>query len=80
MWTAPLVDRDQNVYVGTAAGHVYGFAPDGRRLWDASVGGIVASYPVLTADGTLVLGSSKGTLYAFHDTIQPAVLPSPSAR
>ena len=67
VWTAPLVDRAGNAYVGTAAGHVYGFAPDGARLWDADVGGIVASYPALTADGTLLIGSTNGTLYAFAD-------------
>ncbi len=81
IWTAPLVDTAQNVYVGTAAGHVYGFAPDGHRLWDAPVGGVIASYPALTADGTLVLGSTNGTLYAFRDapaaTAQAA--PAPTA-
>ncbi len=65
VWTAPLVDRDGGAYVGTAHGHVYGFGPDGSRLWDADVGGIVASYPALTADGTLLIGSTNGFLYAF---------------
>lgn len=67
VWTAPLVDAKGNTYFGTAAGHVYGFADDGRRLFDVDVGGIVASYPALSADGTLLLGSSNGTLYAFRD-------------
>ncbi len=67
VWTAPLVDGSGNAYVGTANGHVYGFGPDGHRLWDADVGGIVASYPALTAEGTLLLGSTNGTLYAFTD-------------
>ncbi len=81
VWTAPLVDTAQDVYVGTAAGHVYGFAPDGRRLWDAPVGGVIASYPALTADGTLVLGSTNGTLYAFHDepVTTPPALSAPAA-
>lgn len=67
VWTAPLVDADQDAYVGTAAGHVYGFDRDGRRLWDADVGGIVASYPALTADGLLAVGSTTGELWAFAD-------------
>lgn len=66
IWTAPLVDAVQDVYVGSAAGHVYGFGPDGARLWDADVGGIVAGYPALTADGTLLIGASDG-LHAFAD-------------
>lgn len=67
IWTAPLVDAGGNVYAGSAAGHVYGFAADGTRLWDADVGGIVASYPALTADGTLLIGSTTGVLHAFAD-------------
>ena len=67
VWTAPLVDARGNAYVGTADGHVYGFGADGRRLWDADVGGIVASYPALTGDGTLLIGSTNGTLFAFAD-------------
>ena len=65
VWTAPVVDRDGNVYFGTAAGHVYGFAADGRRLWDADRGQVVASYPALTGDGTLVVGDTGGTLTAY---------------
>lgn len=64
VWTAPLVDGAGNVYFGTAAGHVYGFDAKGNRLWDLDAGAVVASYPALTADGTLVIGTSDGTLYA----------------
>ncbi|GAC1610606.1 MAG: hypothetical protein NVS3B26_18290 [Mycobacteriales bacterium] len=67
VWTAPLVDAHQDVYFGTAAGHIYGFDPGGRRLWDVDVGAVVASYPALTSDGTLLIGSSNGWLYAFAD-------------
>lgn len=67
VWTAPLVDAAGSVFFGTAAGHVYGFGADGRRLWDLDTGAVVASYPALTADGTLVIGSSSGTVYALRD-------------
>lgn len=71
VWTAPLVDGGGNVYFGTAAGHVYGFDANGNRRWDLDVGSlagtVVASYPALTADGTLVIGATDGTLYALKD-------------
>lgn len=66
-WTAPLVDAVGDSYGGTASGHVYGFGPDGRRLWEADVGGVVSCYPALDAAGTLLIGSSDGTLHAFGD-------------
>lgn len=65
-WTAPLVDAAGNVYFGTAAGHVYGFAADGRRLFDLPTGAVVASYPALTADGTLIVGALDGVVRAVH--------------
>ena len=30
VWTAPAIDREGNVYFGTKAGHILGFAFDGR--------------------------------------------------
>jgi outer membrane protein assembly factor BamB len=64
VWTSPAVDGGGNVYFGTAAGHIYGAAPDGTILFDIDTGGVVDSYPALGPDGTLYIGSSSGTLYA----------------
>ncbi|MDQ6838194.1 MAG: PQQ-binding-like beta-propeller repeat protein, partial [Actinomycetota bacterium] len=66
VWTAPLVDNHHDVYFGTASGHIVGFSYNGARLFDHATGAIVASYPAMTADGTLIIGSDDGTLYAFH--------------
>jgi outer membrane protein assembly factor BamB len=41
---------------------------DGSLLWSLPFGEVVAgAYPVLARDGTLFIGTSEGTLYAFHD-------------
>ncbi|MDQ6782071.1 MAG: PQQ-binding-like beta-propeller repeat protein [Actinomycetota bacterium] len=66
VWTAPLVDAHHDVYFGTASGHIVGFSYNGAKLFDHATGAIVASYPAMTADGTLLIGSDNGTLYAFH--------------
>lgn len=64
VWTSPAVDSVGNVYFGTVVGHVYGFGPDGRRLFDLDTGASVDSYPALGPDGTLYIGSANGLLYA----------------
>ncbi|MEO6090180.1 MAG: PQQ-binding-like beta-propeller repeat protein [Umezawaea sp.] len=64
IWTSIVIDRDHHVYFGGQDGHVYGYAPRGERLFDVDVGGPVDSYPALTADGVLVVGSRNGVLTA----------------
>ena len=67
VWTSPALDIDGNVYFGTRPGHVYGFAPSGRQLFDIDTGATVDSYPAITADGALLIGSADGTFYAVGD-------------
>lgn len=67
VWTAPLIDARGNVYFGTRPGHIYGFGADGRRLFDLATPGTVDSYPALSGDGTLLVGSTDGYLYAIGD-------------
>jgi len=64
VWTSPAVDSVGDVYFGTVVGHVYGFGPDGRQLFDLDTGATVDSYPALGPDGTLYIGSANGRLYA----------------
>ncbi|MGH9181902.1 MAG: PQQ-binding-like beta-propeller repeat protein, partial [Acidimicrobiales bacterium] len=71
VWTAPAVDGAHRSYFGTRGGHVYGFAPDGTRLFDLGVGATVDSYPALTADGALIIGVTDGRLLAIADDSVP---------
>jgi outer membrane protein assembly factor BamB len=64
VWTAPVVDGAGDVYAGTKTGHITGFRVDGTRLFDIATGGVVDSYPAIAGDGTLLIGSSDGSLYA----------------
>ena len=66
VWTAPAIDREGNVYFGTKAGHILGFAFDGRKLFDIDTGATVDSYPAISADGTLLMGSASGELWAIR--------------
>jgi outer membrane protein assembly factor BamB len=64
VWTAPAVDRDGDLYAGTKAGHITGFRADGSQLFDIQADDVVDSYPAIAGDGTLLIGSSNGILYA----------------
>jgi outer membrane protein assembly factor BamB len=64
VWTSPAIDRIGNIYVGTRLGHIYGFSAIGTRLFDVDTTDTVDSYPALTGDGALIIGSSNGLLYA----------------
>lgn len=66
-WTAPVIDAHRNVYFGTHPGRLFGFARDGRRLFELDTGGVVDSYPALAGDGTLLIGSESGVLTAIRD-------------
>ncbi len=65
VWTRPAVDATHAVYFGTRLGNVHGFDAPARRLFDLHLGvETIDSYPTLTRDGLLVIGSESGTLTA----------------
>lgn len=63
IWTAAAVDAHHDVYFGSS-NRIFGFDQAGHRLFDVKTGGTVDSYPALAADGTLLIGSEDGVLYA----------------
>lgn len=64
IWTSLAVDRAGDAYYGTFTGHIYGYGPTGKQLFDMPTGALIDSYPAIGADGTLYLGTTKGKLYA----------------
>lgn len=64
IWSSTIVDRTYHLYFGGENGHAYGYNPDGTRLFDIDLGGKVDSYPALTGDGALVIGSRNGLVTA----------------
>lgn len=67
VWTSVVLDAKGDTYWASTTHHVYGYAPDGSKLFTAQVDSDVWSYPALGADGTLYLGTTAGTVYAFRD-------------
>ena len=66
IWTSAAVDSHHDVYYGATSGDVFGYGADGKQLFDLKVDGKVDSYPALAADGTLLIGTEAGTLYAIR--------------
>jgi outer membrane protein assembly factor BamB len=64
VWTAPAIDSRYDVYYGTVAGSVFGYDAAGKQLFELKTGGSVDSYPALAPNGTLLVGSTDGMLYA----------------
>ncbi len=63
--TPLLISADgQTLYAGTSKEQLDAYATsDGQKLWGAPLGGILGT-PALGGDGTIVIGSSDGTLHA----------------
>lgn len=64
VWSIPIIDSAHHVYFGTQGGHIYGFTYQGARLFDINAQGPIDSYPAIAGDGTLIVGTKKGSLYA----------------
>ena len=71
-WSLPAVDlATGDLFVGnnellSALGdNTFGIGPDGGSLWQTSSPGTVAASPLLTSDGTLIVGGFDGFFHAY---------------
>jgi outer membrane protein assembly factor BamB len=64
IWSATVIDDRYHVYFGTQSGHAVGVDANGATLFDVDLGAPVDSYPALTADGNLIIGTRDATLSA----------------
>ncbi|MGH9071177.1 MAG: PQQ-binding-like beta-propeller repeat protein [Acidimicrobiales bacterium] len=64
VWSTPVVDSAHDAYFGTQGKHIYGYAYDGRKLFDIDAHAPIDSYPALGGDGALIIGTEKANLYS----------------
>lgn len=64
VFSAPAIDDDGTVYVGSQDDHLYAIAPDGRMRWRFRAQDDIDSSPAIGDDGTLYFGSDDERLYA----------------
>jgi outer membrane protein assembly factor BamB len=62
-----LEDDEGTLVFGSQDDRVYAVGPDGKLRWDFLTGGDVDAPLTLLADGTLLVGSDDGSVYALRD-------------
>ncbi len=62
--TAPVINANDVVIVGTADGVVHALDTTGTELWTFATSGALNGTPAIGADGTVYIGSADGRLYA----------------
>jgi outer membrane protein assembly factor BamB len=66
VFSAPAIDDDGTIYVGSQDDHVYAIAPDGRMRWRYHVEDDVDGSPAIADDGTIYVGSDDHRVYALR--------------
>ncbi len=64
IFSAPVIDKDGVIYIGSADAYFYAVKPDGTQKWRKKLGELVDSSAVIGEDGTIYFGSGDGYLYA----------------
>lgn len=63
----PVEDAQGRLYFGAQDDYLYALAPDGSLLFKLKTAGDIDASPVILPDGTLLVGSADGKLYAIRD-------------
>ena len=63
----PVEDAQGRLYFGAQDDYLYALGPDGTLLFKFKTSGDIDASPVLLPDGTLLVGSADGKLYAIRD-------------
>jgi outer membrane protein assembly factor BamB len=74
--SSPVVDSDDNVYVGTAGGKICAVNSTGHLMWSHQTTGAVYGSASLPGNNTMVIGTQDG-LYAFYAAPAPVAAPDP---
>ncbi len=64
--SAPAVDADGTVYVGSEDGYLYAINSDGTLRWKYKTGGAIFDSPTIGPDGTIYVGSEDYYIYAIN--------------
>ena len=62
VWTSVVVDREHSAWFATRKGNLIGTRADGERLFVLDLGVSTSSYPALTGEGDLLIGTDAGDL------------------
>jgi outer membrane protein assembly factor BamB len=71
IWSAPAIDEDGTVYVGSFDSWLYAINPDGTEKWSIGTGGNVAGSPAIAEDGTIYVGVMGPGDYGRINAVNP---------
>ncbi len=57
--SSPAVAADGTIYVAGGDGILYALSPDGKLLWNLTIGGYLLSSPAIDKEGTIYLGAGS---------------------
>ncbi|ETR66555.1 MAG: hypothetical protein OMM_12648 [Candidatus Magnetoglobus multicellularis str. Araruama] len=63
-YSSPTLDKDDNIYVGSANHTFYAFNSEGILKWTYTTDGDIKTSPSINADGTIYFASNDSNLYA----------------
>ncbi|MEO5710749.1 MAG: PQQ-binding-like beta-propeller repeat protein [Nocardioidaceae bacterium] len=66
VWTSVVVDATHAFFFATRTHYLVGVRPDGTRLFTTDLGASTSSYPALTGDHAVVIGTDDGDLVKVH--------------
>jgi len=66
VWSAPVVNNEGTVFVGSEDRCLYALSPEGTTLWVFMTGGAISSAPVLGPEGSVYFGSHDRSIYALN--------------
>jgi len=67
IFSTPIIDREERIYVGSADRQFYAFDPhEGEELWRTTIGGIVDSAGCIDKDGTVYVAAGDGKIHAYN--------------
>ena len=64
--SSPAITTDGIIYVGSSAGGLHAFNPDGSAKWKILTDIIISSAPAVGSDGTIYIGAVDKSLYAIN--------------
>jgi outer membrane protein assembly factor BamB len=65
--SSPVVGNNEDIFVASEDGRLYGFSSTGKRLWPPyNTGAVIRSSPAFGAEGYIFFGDSEGNVHAVN--------------
>jgi outer membrane protein assembly factor BamB len=66
IWSAPAIDENGTIYIGSWDNYLHAVNPDGTRKWRFDAHDSVSSSPAIDENGIIYFGDTGGKIYALY--------------